>query len=589
LIFKTVEDESKFAGIRIKNNLLSGIKAIASEAPKIDLGKNFSVNLDKQTEYFTSFRNAVNEGMAVDEAKTQYLSSAMQATRDYVNATNLAEQSEEGLKTAVTQSQVALVAQGNSLSNTRSLIAEYNSGLNTTGNVCKETGLNQTQFAQAVAQSRTGLGNYLNNLDGAKASMGGYIAQLVGAKIASIGLQIATTALNMGITMIASLLVSTLVTAIMDYVNASQKAIEKAEEAKNAIKDISDTLEEQKSTLADTKDNFAKLAQGVDMVTGKNKSLSTAEYEAFLDISNQLADQFSTLPVIYDENGNAIVQLNGNVNDITNSLEDLLRVEQQLANQKISEKLGELYDGAYEKNKGYQEELQGLQDQLAGIKKAQKTIDNNNFTSIRNKLFDGLTEDTYAGTIANGSKKVYKSREISFSPEDIGYKFKADENPMYSNKYKSYEAAIQKQVETILDKAGIKFKQKESLGGNGFTYIIDDLDEGLTPEQERIIDTYFSQLGDVLDEEINTVNAKIKSKKQEIKQNWSSLSSSLNSWLSTEDSFVTLSDELQGIVQRTINSLDYSKLNFENIDKAKEYIQNHVIGIFQSSQFDYEK
>lgn len=596
LIFKTVEDESKFAGIRIKNNVLSGIKAIASEAPKIDLGKNFSANVDKQTEYFTSFRNAVNKGMAIDEAKIQYLSSAMQATRDYVNETNFAEQSQEGLKTAVTQSQVALVAQGNSLSNTRSLIAEYNSGLNTTGNVCKETGLSQAQFTQAVAQSRVGLGNYLSNLDGAKASMGGYIAQLVGAKIASVGLQIATTALNIGITMVASLLVSTLVTAIMDYVNASQKAIEKAEESKNAIKDISDTLEEQKSTLADTKDNFAKLAQGVDMVTGKNKSLSTAEYEAFLDISNQLADQFSTLPVIYDENGNAIVQLNGNVNDITGSLENLLKVEQELANQKITEKLGDLYSGAYEKNKGYQKELTELTKQYeAGLKSAEILKSSPFKIGSGGRLIEGKWVDYEETTaIAQEFRNILETganKNLSGRAE-IGGAIKGD---FFSHSVKEWNA-LKDIYSAVLKKYGISFASADAQdhGRLDFDYAAIDFQnqDQLTDEMINQMVAEVEKIDDVsvlFDETTNTLRAKISSKEQEIKQNWSSLASSLGAWLNTEDSFSTLSDEMQGIVQRTVNSLDYSKLNFENIDKAKEYIQNHIIDVFQSSKFDYEK
>ena len=73
------------------------------------------------------------------------------------------------------------------------------------GNLSKSTQL-QNAYVQAVGKQNTSLGNYLAGLNGAKASMGGYIKSLVAAKAASIGLQVASVALNtalsMGITFI---------------------------------------------------------------------------------------------------------------------------------------------------------------------------------------------------------------------------------------------------------------------------------------------------------------------------------------------------------------------------------------------------
>lgn len=54
----------------------------------------------------------------------------------------------------------------------------------------------QKSHIKVVTQQNSSLGSYLSGLDGAKASLGGYAKSLVKSKIASIGLQAASIALN---------------------------------------------------------------------------------------------------------------------------------------------------------------------------------------------------------------------------------------------------------------------------------------------------------------------------------------------------------------------------------------------------------
>ena len=136
------------------------------------------------------------------------------------------------------------------------------------------------------------MANYLANLNGANATFGGYIKHLAKAKISTIGLQIATTALNAAISFGIGLLISYAFEGLMYIINYEENLIKKSKEAADAISTLSDKLKETQKLVKDSAERFAKLAQGVDLFSGKNISLTSDEYEEFLDLSNQLAETF---------------------------------------------------------------------------------------------------------------------------------------------------------------------------------------------------------------------------------------------------------------------------------------------------------
>lgn len=104
------------------------------------------------------------------------------------------------------------------------------------GNLSKSTQL-QTAYIKAVGNQNSSLGNYLAGLNGAKASMSGYIKSLVAAKAASIGLQVASIALNTAITMGVSLAMSALVSQISKWIHAQEEARQKSVELTNLYKE----------------------------------------------------------------------------------------------------------------------------------------------------------------------------------------------------------------------------------------------------------------------------------------------------------------------------------------------------------------
>ena len=123
------------------------------------------------------------------------------------------------------------------------------------GNLSKSTQL-QTAYIKAVGNQNHALGNYLAGLNGANASMGGYIKSLIGAKAATIGLQVASVALNATITMGISLAISALVTQIQKWANAQEDARKKSVELTNSYKEQQSSLESQIEKYKELKDTL---------------------------------------------------------------------------------------------------------------------------------------------------------------------------------------------------------------------------------------------------------------------------------------------------------------------------------------------
>lgn len=167
---------------------------------------------------------------------------------------------------------------------------------------------------------------------------------------------------------------------------ALEKMSENADDAKSKIKSLQSEIKQNADTVDEAGKKYAELAQGVNQLTGKNISLSDDEYKEFLDVSNQLADVFPQLTKGYDDNGNAILDLQGNVDGITGKLKDLLEIEQQLAQQEINKNIDTYFEN---QSKVFGKEAKGQNDtidtQTEKIEKYKKALDNFNESVSNNK------------------------------------------------------------------------------------------------------------------------------------------------------------------------------------------------------------
>ncbi len=345
---------------------------------------DFSQSLQTDTQALQTYIDKIKQNKSHQDAMALSMAGASQKAVEQAQAL-------EGVSTSVLKSgnyvndfamkqklaEVSVIATDKSLRNCSSIINEYNSGLNTTNNICKNTGLAQSQLVDAVGASNQVMGNYLTKMGGAPATMNGYAKALIGAKLQTIGLQAASMALNAAIGMGIGLAISAAIKLISELIHYEENLIQKSDDAANTIKSIGDSYKSAKNTVDECTDSFIKLSKGVDSVTGKNLTLSNDDYQEFLNISNQLAETFPTLTRHYDENGNAIVQLNGDAETITSTLQNLLETERALANQEIVDNLPDLYKGIKVKSDQYSEEIDEYNNVIDGLSDFKNKIDNN--------------------------------------------------------------------------------------------------------------------------------------------------------------------------------------------------------------------
>ena len=173
-------------------------------------------------------------------------------------------------------------------------------------------------------------------------SFGAKFKSIMGSAMATIG----NALMSMGISWLISTGLGLIIREIDNIVHKAEHIKEAADEARQAIQDANSEFENTQKTVSNVSERYAQLAQQVGNLGTANQNqggLSNAEYQEFLDISNQLAEVFPTLTKGYTDNGDAILGLSGNVDTIVSSLNELVKVEQDLANQKVLEGMDKIW------------------------------------------------------------------------------------------------------------------------------------------------------------------------------------------------------------------------------------------------------
>lgn len=391
----------------------------------------------------------------------------------------------------------ALASGGNA--GIKALIKEYNN----LGKTISQTGLTHQAFIAKVAEGNQDLATYFNKVgkDG-KASFRQYTLSITATTVATKALQIATMALQGALFSIIGLGLSKVFEWVDGLITTSEEAIEKGEEARRKIEEINTSLKNQQKIVQDSGARFAELSQGINRLTGENISLSDEEYKEFLDISNQLVEVFPTLTHGYNDNGDAIVLLDGNVNTIIGSLNSLLETERLLANQQILDAMPDNFEGAIAAAEKYDERLDKLTANYNAAKNA-------------NELWTKNLKDT-GRILVDGARNL---ETIELKLKYLGIEF--DELP---------------------DKTGVVIPK--------------DL---LTDETVDNIVYQFSQGLRDLENKIDVVT---KEKKGSIS---SSIAGGISAYLSNQFAYLQLDDAVvQNGIERVFNNIDWTKLKISD-------------------------
>ena len=420
-------------------------------------------------------------------------------------------------------------------------IESYNAAIAAAQQAGEDLSEGSKALGDIISDSMSGASNnatqFVTALGGAQAPVEGLTGKLIAQKVATVGLNVATSLLTGALVMLAGAAISAAFSAISDLIHADEIAIQKGEEAAAKIKEISNAYQDVSKTVKDSGSRFAELSQHVDQLTGKNIDLSTEEYQEYLNISNELAETFPTLSRIYDENGNAIVGLNGNVQSITASLEELLNVERELAHQEISENLGDVYKGVKTKASQYKEEADAYRKLLDSTDTSSWLTVDGNYIFINSDGADLETMNVRAGAIED----VLKSQGVLHDSPIAEY----NDDGMSLKRYTYYIAPGQ----------DVSSRDLMSMFTNAQV------------GYEKSVASYNSE--------------------------WTKYASELNRYFSTDSNFLMLGDSLSGAVQQMINGLDYKTLNngepFGTNDDVVKYIENSVIEPIKDLSPDAQK
>lgn len=253
-------------------NFISGI-----ETGKFSYSSGFVKQLQADVSALHSFQQAVKNGADATTAIGTAMQNASMAAKNLATNNKITQASIRDYITSQKQSQIASFAASSSMKNQSAIIKAYNNSLHTTR-------LTQDQFREAVSYSNPALGKYLSSVKAGEATTRGYIASLVGAKIASIGLKVATIALNVALTAIASVAISAAINYITKSINEAREGIERAANSINDLDESLKTLDEYKEKVIELRKELDKGGLSLSDVTDKRQEL--------YDIQKYLIDNY---------------------------------------------------------------------------------------------------------------------------------------------------------------------------------------------------------------------------------------------------------------------------------------------------------
>ena len=416
------------------------------------------------------------------------------------------------------------IALANSSQGIKALIEEYNN----LGTTASKTGLTVDEFNAKLLEGGSFASTFFSTVEGGKVTFAQYQKALLATTIKTTALKVATAALQ-GLMMAGiTLAINAVVNVIDELIVTTKEAIEAGEKARETISKINEELRETVNLVDESGKRFAELSQGINQLTGKNISLSTEDYQEFLNISNQLAKAFPNLSRIYDENGNAIVDLDGNVETITESLDNLLEEQRKLVNQSTVQAMDDAFKGASKEVESYDKE----------IRKIEKDI--KHYSSS----FDDITKslNRFSHTVVVSSDYIEDARIFSDKLESLG----------------------------LIE--GKDFKERISSSGNIiYNFNEEILSDKMIEEISKTFSSKLSKLQSELTQKINEQNSKMSE----------TMSSSIANWLFSNYSFSTMDEDLQSGIQQVINNLDWRSLDFSDWSQAENWIQLNILDVFK--------
>lgn len=398
------------------------------------------------------------------------------------------------------------------------------------------------KFGGDVVQNNAHLKEYLKTCSAeAPASLEGYKAHLAAAGVGTDALRLKTVLLNSAIGMGIGLAIQGAISGISYLINYEEKqkeAFEKAkaatEEAAKSIRDLKSEMSDTSSKAKDLSSEFANLVQGVNPFTNENEHLSTEQYEKFLDVNNQLAELFPSLTKNYDENGNAILGLSGDVDSVTASIAKLVEQQNNLAKADMRNKLDEYVNGT-DDNDGVFTALKGSKKEVADAEKDLEEL-----------------KAAYDSIIKGTGEKAFSVRSND-----------------YYNFLENVENRLGKEASDAIREIAVVPKGRNTNEGIKIDFSQLVLDEQTKGKITESYNTFYRDLQTTL----SVKQSELETKNQE-------MSNMMMLWVEDLDLYKNSNNKsFQRAIESMIGSIQWSDLDVEeeNIEEAKQLIQSLVI------------
>lgn len=146
-------------------------------------------------------------------------------------------------------------------------------------------------------------------------------AQTLSAKAGKVALQGLSIALNIVALALISKGIEFIVKGIDNLAHSTEHCKKRVDDLMSSYQSALNNANSNAKTVESLASRYEKLSAGVNSL-GENVSLSTDEYSEYNDIVNQIADMFPTLIQGYTSEGNAILSLKGNVEELRDTYKE---------------------------------------------------------------------------------------------------------------------------------------------------------------------------------------------------------------------------------------------------------------------------
>lgn len=423
----------------------------------------------------------------------------------------------------------------------------------------KEASASMKEFLADGSYSVKSLENYQSYLNSSAESTSKFstATSKLTSGLKNIAGAVGSSLLNFGASM-AVMAAITLAAKGIDYlIHYQDKLIEKGEKAKETISNTFDEFSSKKTAVNDLGKQFAdsekditstgdaidsigkkyiEFKKGIDRNSNKNIGLSDSDYQSYLDLSNQLAEQFPTLVSGYDAQGNAMLNLGSNAEIATAKIKELYDAQMLSANVKIGEQLDDNYKGVVTQIDKYQGEIGEWKTKVEKNKKAQKDV----LPSLN--------------TISSG--------EIKFDAVAFGKNV----------------GKVQNEINTILMKNGITVDENSQVSEDGTVRIsAPKLSEGVSNEINKVFQKYGQDAANSLAIDNTKLEKQIHANELLIKDQLKSMTDSIGQYMQTSEVFTGLNSKLQDAFITNLPNLDINTISEDYGGDVQKFLYNEFL------------